>query len=101
MNRFLILSFLVLSLPAYAAEEQPQSRRLLHIAQPVFSNLNGDGTWNGYVQVQESPCQDQPMISTQFGFTKVKNKDEVFTHIADQLDATEKQAEELEKLCKK
>jgi hypothetical protein len=101
MNRAVIFTFLLGALPAYAADDQSSSRRLLHIGQPVFSVLNGDKNWNGYVLVSASPCPEQPTISTQFEFINVSNKEDVLEKIAPRLDATEKTAEELEKLCKK
>jgi hypothetical protein len=99
MNRILILPFLLWPLSASAAEDQ--SRRLIHIGQPMFTILNGDKKWNGYVTVTASPCSEQPMISTNLNFFNVRDQEDVLERLAPMLDDIEKTAEELEKQCKK
>jgi hypothetical protein len=101
MTRFAILATVLFSLPAYAVEDASSHWRLLHLGRLVFTTLNGDRNWNGYVFVNAAPCEDQPVISTNFQFFNVKDKEEAFSKLADQLDQTEKTAEQLEKQCKK
>jgi hypothetical protein len=102
MKRIVIVTFFLCSLPAYAADDPSNSRRLVQVGQPVFHQLDQtSGTWSGWVQVSASPCTDQPSISTQFTFTNVKDQEQVLKQIAPMLDSTEKTAEELEKRCKK
>jgi hypothetical protein len=101
MKRILILSFLLWPLAASAAEEQSNRWRLLQIAQPTFNTQNPDGTWSGGVGVSAVLCPGQPIIQTSFGFSKSKDKADVFKEISTKLDEVEKSAEELEAQCKK
>jgi hypothetical protein len=102
MKHVTVAAFVLWSLPAYAANDQSNPRRLVHVGQPVFQTLNAnDESWSGYVQVSSSPCPDQPIISTQTNFSNAKDQEDVLRQIAPFLDVTEKTAEDLEKHCKK
>jgi hypothetical protein len=101
MRLFLVSAFLIFAVSAHAEDDSAKSRRLLHIAPAQLNALNDDGTWNGYLNVNASPCPEGPTIAINMGLTKVKSADDVYDQLASKLNTAEQEAERIEEHCKK